>query len=270
MLPDHRTELIPAAVTPPRNQRQTRLASPRADSAKSPGRCQFALSLLGLAVACGVLAQAPETATLEARERLLAELSRQGIEAPAVLEALRRVPREEFVPEPLRGSAYDNRPLPIGSGQTISQPYIVALMSQLLGAEPGARVLEIGTGSGYQAAVLAELGLQVYTIEILPELADRAGETLRRLGYESIRQRVGDGYRGWPEEAPFDGVIVTAAPDEVPAALVEQLRPGGRMVIPVGPQSGAQVLQLLEKNAEGDLAIRDVIAVRFVPMIQRR
>lgn len=185
---------------------------------------------------------------------------------PAVLGALERAPRHEFVPQALRPEAYADRPLPIGEGQTISQPYIVAIMTHLLGVGPGARVFELGTGSGYQAAVLAELGARVYSVEIVPELASRARETLERLGYREVRVRAGDGYLGWPEEAPFDGILVTAAGDHVPQPLVDQLRPGGRLVMPVGPAVGVQQLQVLEKTADGRLSPREVLPVRFVPI----
>jgi protein-L-isoaspartate(D-aspartate) O-methyltransferase len=179
------------------------------------------------------------------------------------------VPRHEFVPDDVRSWAYEDTALPIGSGQTISQPYIVALMSELLACGRGERILEIGTGSGYQAAVLAEMGCEVFSVEILRELGERAAATLARLGYVA-RTRIGDGYAGWPEEAPFDGVIVTAAPEQVPSALIEQLAPEGRMVIPVGPTGGVQELLLLRKQADGSLAEREIIPVRFVPMVRRR
>lgn len=186
--------------------------------------------------------------------------------APAVMAAMARVPRHEFVPEDLRRHAYDNRPLPIGLGQTISQPYIVALMTDLLECGPQARVLEVGTGSGYQAAVLAELVGHVYTIEIVPELGENARSTLERLGYRNVTVRVGDGYLGWPEHAPFDGIIVTAAPTDIPAPLIEQLRPGGRMVIPVGEPWTGQSLLVLEKHADGTLTRKNVLPVAFVPL----
>lgn len=186
--------------------------------------------------------------------------------APEVMAAIARVPRHEFVPADLRHRAYDNRPLPIGLGQTISQPYIVALMTDLLGCGPGARVLEVGTGSGYQAAVLAELVDHVYTIEIVAELGDSARRTLERLGYRNVTVRVGDGYLGWPEHAPFDGIIVTAAPEEIPPPLVEQLKPGGRMVIPVGEPWTGQNLLVLEKQPDGTLSRRNLLPVAFVPL----
>lgn len=181
---------------------------------------------------------------------------------PRVLEAMRQVPRHEFVPAALRYAAYRNRPLDIGSGQTISQPYIVALMSDLLQLEPDSKVLEIGTGCGYQAAVLAALAGEVYSIEIVHDLGVRAAETLQRLG-TGVHTRIGDGYKGWPEAAPFDAIIVTAAPDHIPPALVDQLKPGGRMVIPVGTRH--QELIVVTKNADGTTLNEDVVPVRFVP-----
>jgi len=190
--------------------------------------------------------------------------------SPAVIAAMDRVERHEFVPEALRALAYEDRPLPIGYGQTISQPYIVALMTDLLELMPGDRVLEIGTGSGYQAAVLAELGLEVYSIEIVPELGDEAAARLDRLGYDKVATRVGDGYYGWPERALFDGLVVTAAAGHVPPPLIEQLKPGGRMVIPVGEPFRVQHLVLITKAADGTLRSRQLLPVRFVPLTGRR
>lgn len=191
------------------------------------------------------------------------QIEARGVRTPRVLEAMRRAPRHEFVPAGFRDEAYLDQPLPIGEGQTISQPYIVAIMTELSGARDGSRVLEIGTGSGYQAAVLAELGAEVFTIEIVPELAARATATLDRLGYTNVHVRSGDGARGWPEAAPFDAVLVTAAAPVVPRALLDQLAPGGRLVIPVGGY--AQELEVHTKTEEG-VEVRDVISVRFVPM----
>jgi len=181
-----------------------------------------------------------------------------------VLAAMRKVPRHEFVPEPLRAEAYDDHPLPIGLGQTISQPYIVAFMTEQLEPKRTDRVLEIGTGSGYQAAVLAELVAEVYTIEIVEELANRAAADLKRLGYTNVHVRAGDGYKGWAEAAPFDSVIVTCAPEQVPQPLTDQLRNGGRMIIPVGPLWN-QELVLLRKEG-GKLEQHAVLPVQFVPM----
>ena len=198
-------------------------------------------------------------------ERGLPDDPESGI-AEEVLEAMARVPRHEFVPEDLVDSAYDDRPLPIGYGQTISQPYIVALMTDLLNPEPGERVLELGTGSGYQAAVLAELDLAVHTIEIVPALGMEAAQRLARLGYDSVATRIGDGYYGWPEAAPFDGIVVTAAASHVPPPLVSQLAAGGRMVIPVGQPFMVQQLVLVTKDAAGSVRTRQLLPVRFVPL----
>jgi protein-L-isoaspartate(D-aspartate) O-methyltransferase len=184
----------------------------------------------------------------------------------AVLDALRRIPRHRFVPDEIIERAYEDRPLPIGYGQTISQPYIVALMSEKLGVKPGDKVLEIGTGSGYQAAVLAEMGVQVYTIEIIPELADQAAARLGALGYTQIHTQAADGYWGWPAEAPFDAIIVTAAPDHVPQPLVEQLKPGGRLVIPVGPVGAIQTLWRFSADESGELIAENLGGVSFVPL----
>lgn len=197
------------------------------------------------------------------RNRLVDEVRSQGVSDEKVLAAMRTVPRHEFVPPRYREAAYENHPLPIGMDQTISQPYIVGYMTQALQLNGGEKVLEIGTGSGYQAAVLAEIAGEVYTIEILEPLARHAEHTLSRLGYDNVHVRVGDGYKGWPEQAPFDAIIVTAAPDHVPEPLVEQLKVGGRMVIPVG--SWNQRLILITKTSEGVTKQAD-LPVMFVPM----
>ena len=197
--------------------------------------------------------------------RTQAHTGRQRLDA-RVMGAMASVPRHEFVPKKLRDLAYANRPLPIGHGQTISQPYIVALMTELADLRPDDVVLEIGTGSGYQAAVLAKLVRQVYTIEIIPELGQRAETDLRRLGYANVQVRIGDGYHGWPEHAPFDAILVTAAPDRIPTPLLEQLRPGGRLVVPVGPTDRTQWLKLLRKDERGALHEEDVLPVGFVPL----
>jgi protein-L-isoaspartate(D-aspartate) O-methyltransferase len=183
----------------------------------------------------------------------------------AVMNAMGAVPRHEFVPAGVRALAYENRPLPIGEGQTISQPYIVALMTDLAGIGADSVVLEVGTGSGYQAAVLAEIAKHVYTIEILEPLGREAARVLEQLGYDNVSVRIGDGYAGWPEAAPFDAIVVTAAPETVPAPLVEQLARGGRLVVPVGGADATQSLQLWQKDAAGDLITTDVVPVMFVP-----
>ncbi len=206
-----------------------------------------------------------------AREHMVREtIAARGVKAPRVLEALRRVPRHRFVPPSLAGSAYSDRPLPIGWGQTISQPYIVAAMTEAAAPEPGARCLEVGTGSGYQAAVLAELCGRVYSIEYLPELAEFAAKNLRALGYR-VELRTGDGYAGWPEAQPFDVIVVTAAPERVPEPLLDQLALGGRLVIPVGPEGGVQELALYVRRRPGrdpaSFERRSLAEVRFVPFL---
>jgi protein-L-isoaspartate(D-aspartate) O-methyltransferase len=190
---------------------------------------------------------------------------RRGIRDARVIEAMREVPRHRFVPSSWQDQAYDDHPLPIGKGQTISQPYIVALMTEAARIDPGETVLEIGTGSGYGAAVASRLAKAVYTIEIIPELAASAGRLLAELGVANVHVRAGDGYRGWPEHAPFDAIIVTAAPDHVPKPLVDQLAVGGRLVIPVGRQEAVQVLKVITRTAAG-VRDEDLLDVRFVPM----
>ncbi len=184
----------------------------------------------------------------------------------AVLAAMRKVPRHAFVDAEMRRYAYDNGPLPIGHGQTISQPYIVALMTDLARPTRESRVLEVGTGCGYQTAVLAELAAEVYSIEIVPPLAELAAERLRRLGYQNVHLRTGDGYHGWPEHAPFDAILVTAAAPTVPPPLIEQLAAGGRLVIPVGEPAFGQELRLLEEGTDGELETHDILPVAFVPL----
>jgi protein-L-isoaspartate(D-aspartate) O-methyltransferase len=184
---------------------------------------------------------------------------------PTVLDAMRQILRDAFVPEDVKAFAYEDTPLPIGYSQTISQPFIVALMTDLLDVGSGDTVLEIGTGSGYQAAVLSPLVDQVYSIEIVPELGERAAGTLEEQGFENVETRVADGYYGWPEAAPFDGVIVTAAAGQIPPPLVEQLEPGGKMVIPVGTPFSAQMLMLVEKQEDGSITTRQILPVQFVP-----
>ena len=206
-------------------------------------------------------------AFVAARQRMVGEQlagTGQSITNTRVLAAMGRVPRHEFVPEHLRSHAYDDGPLPIGHDQTISQPYVVAFMTERLDPHTTDRVLEVGTGSGYQAAVLAELVAEVYTVEIIKPLAQRAEADLKRLSYTNVHVRAGDGYQGWPEAAPFDDIIVTCAPENVPPPLVKQLKDGGRMIIPVGPM-GNQELVLLRKQGER-LEQRAVLPVRFVPM----
>jgi len=201
------------------------------------------------------------------RQQMVAEqLVPRGIENDRVLVVMGNVPRHEFVSDSVRHSAYDDHPLPIGEGQTISQPYIVALMTELADPRSSQRVLEVGTGSGYQAAVLAELVAEVYTIELLPGLAQSAETRLNRLGYgDTIHVRAGDGYLGWPDAAPFDSILVTCGADHVPEPLFEQLKAGGKMIIPVGPRAN-QVLRVIEKDSRGKRHSRDVAPVRFVPL----
>jgi protein-L-isoaspartate(D-aspartate) O-methyltransferase len=185
---------------------------------------------------------------------------------PRVMEALGRVPREQFVPAAMQAAAYDNGPLPIGHGQTISQPYIVALMTDLLSPGADDRVLEIGTGSGYQTAILSCLARTVYTVEVIPALGEVAAERLAGLNYTNIHYRIGNGYQGWPEHAPYDAIIVTAAAPEIPPALIDQLKPGGRLVIPVGWQYLPQELMLVEKDVRNVIHSRGILGVAFVPL----
>lgn len=201
------------------------------------------------------------------RQQMVSEqLAARGIENERVLAVMGKVPRHDFVSDSVRHAAYDDHPLLIGEGQTISQPYIVALMTELAAPQPDHRVLEVGTGSGYQAAVLAELVGEVYTIELLPGLAQSAEARLNRLGYgEKVHVRTGDGYLGWPDAAPFDSILVTCGADHVPDPLFEQLKPGGKMIIPVGPRSN-QELRVVEKDLRGQRRSRDVVPVRFVPL----
>jgi len=225
---------------------------------------QFLILAAIAAAGCG---QKPTPASDFAaqRQRMVTEqLKARGISDERVLNAMNKVPREEFVPPDSRAGSYEDGPLPIGYGQTISQPYIVAFMTEQLRLKPSDRVLEIGTGSGYQAAILAELMSQVYSIEIVEPLAKNAEATLQRLGYENVHVKIGDGYKGWPEAGPFDAIIVTCAPDKVPQPLVDQLKDAGRMVIPVGDRI-AQELYLLEKK-NGQLKQSATLPVRFVPM----
>jgi protein-L-isoaspartate(D-aspartate) O-methyltransferase len=221
-------------------------------------------------LACGTKergAVTPDDSRAAAREAMVAgQIEGRGIRDPAVLRAMRIVPRHEFVPAQQRAEAYEDRPLPIGDGQTISQPYVVAFMTEAAAVRAGARVLEIGTGSGYQAAVLAELGADVYTIEIVPALGEAARAALARTGYARVHARTGDGHAGWPEAAPFDAILVTAAAPEVPAALLTQLAPGGRLVMPVG--DAWQEIEIHERTGEG-ITVTSALPVRFVPLVGR-
>lgn len=208
---------------------------------------------------------ATDTGTAQRLEMVRDQIERRGIRDPAVLRAMREVPREAFVPPAQRHLAYADHPLPIGFGQTISQPYIVGYMTEAAQLTADSRVLEIGTGSGYQAAVLAEIADEVYSIEIVPELAARAEATLDSLGYDNVQVRAGNGYLGWPEAAPFDGIVVTAAPPRIPDALVQQLAPGARMVVPVG--TAFQQMTIVERTPAG-IVESTTLPVRFVPMVQ--
>jgi protein-L-isoaspartate(D-aspartate) O-methyltransferase len=226
------------------------------------------LGFMFLCVATGGGAMTNEDADFApARGAMVSEqIAARGVKDPAVLQAMRSVPRHRFVPFGEQRYAYRDTPLPIGHGQTISQPYIVALMTELVRPHADARVLEVGTGSGYQAAVLAEIVEHVYTIEIESELARTAAAVLDELGYDNITVRAGDGYNGWKEHAPFDIIVVTAAPDHVPQALIDQLKDGGRMIVPVGAVYAVQELRLIEKDASGTLREKNIAPVRFVPL----
>ena len=222
------------------------------------------LVLVGFLAACSAGA-GPQDDLAKARSEMVQKQVRaRGVEDRRVLTAMEQVPRHRFVPEDMRGSAYDDKPLPIGWDQTISQPYIVGLMTDLLDLKPSHKVLEIGTGSGYQAAVLSRLVSQVYTIEIVKPLGEQARGTLQRLGYANVHTRIGDGYKGWPEAAPFDAIIVTAAPPQVPQPLLDQLRVGGKLVVPEG--SSWQDLTVYTRQKDGSFHKETVLPVRFVPM----
>lgn len=212
----------------------------------------------------------PDTTRQPERSRMVDEqIAGRGIDDAPTLNALRKVPRHRFVPAEYRSFAYEDSPLPIGYGQTISQPFIVAIMTEIAAITRSTKVLEIGTGSGYQAAVAAELSDQVFSIEIVPALAERAAATLKELGYNDVTVRAGDGYHGWPEHAPFDVIIVTAAADTVPPPLIAQLKDGGRLLIPVGPLFGVQNLVLVTKQ-EGKVRTRTLMPVRFVPLTRAK
>jgi protein-L-isoaspartate(D-aspartate) O-methyltransferase len=254
----------------PEHRAIARLVSPR-EARDNTGMRTGVLTVatVGMLLACEasprlIDSKQEDAAFQTARDRMVRDqIAARGITNERVLAALGRVPRHRFVPAAQRDAAYGDHPLPIGHGQTISQPYIVALMTDLADLQPGESVLEIGTGSGYQAAVLAEMGVRVKSIEIVPPLAEDASHLLRELGYDGIEVRAGDGYRGWPEGAPFDAILVTAAPPEIPQPLVEQLAIGGRLVVPVGTQ--LQELVVKTRTPEG-LRDRTVLPVRFVPM----
>ena len=205
-----------------------------------------------------------------AREAMVREqIAERGVRDPRVIEAMRQVPRHLFVPLPDRERAYADAPVPIGEGQTISQPYIVALMTELVRPQPTDRALEVGTGSGYQAAVLSRVVEHVYTIELEETLGRRAEGVLRELKHDNVTVRIGDGYAGWPEHAPFDIIMVTAAPEQIPQPLIDQLKPGGRLIVPVGPRFTVQQLQLIEKDAAGAIHTKNVSPVMFVPLRRR-
>ncbi len=227
-------------------------------------------ALLALLLLLSAVSVPADDAGRAARDAMVrTQIETRGVRDPATLAAMRAVPRHGFVPPDLAASAYEDRPLPIGYGQTISQPYIVAVMTETLRLKPGHRVLEIGTGSGYQAAVLARIVREVFTIEIVPDLGNTARERLKALGYRNVRVRVADGYDGWPEEAPFDAIVVTAAADYIPPPLIRQLKDGGRMVIPVGSPFFVQTLMLVEKDG-GKVRTTSLMPVRFVPFTRRR
>jgi len=227
-------------------------------------RAQVFLLILFFANTLNLVAQDFETLRYQMVEK---QLVARDIRSSVVLDAMRNVPRHLFVPQNIRSHAYEDTPLPIGLEQTISQPYIVAFMTEILKPTPEMKILEIGTGSGYQAAVLAHLGCDVYTIELLPELAERAEKILNELNYSNVTVRCGNGYDGWHEKAPFDAIIVTAAPDKIPEKLIEQLKDGGKMIIPVGPVSSPQWLKLITKSGRRIIE-EDLLPVRFVPMVK--
>ena len=241
-------------------------------------RCEYAIAALLLLSSTAAVSLQDEAGHAAARADMVAEIaayarsagdSEQGFDQ-RVMQAIGDVPRHEFVPEESERLAYENRPLPIGHGQTISQPYIVALMTDLIDPQPGDTVLEIGTGSGYQAAILSPLVQNTYSIEIIEPLADQAQARLQRLGYDNVTTRLGDGYYGWKEHAPFDAIVVTAAASHVPPPLIAQLKAGGRMVIPVGGRFLTQQLLLIEKRENDQIVTRQIAAVRFVPLTGER
>jgi protein-L-isoaspartate(D-aspartate) O-methyltransferase len=235
-----------------------------ARSSRALRACLTALSCFG----AGDQVKALDDSSYDAaRESMVREqIAARGVRDPRVIEAMRQVPRHLFVPAVDRDRAYADSPVPIGEGQTISQPYIVALMTELVRPKSGDRALEVGTGSGYQAAVLSRLVAHVYTIELEETLGRRATTVLREQKYDNVTVRIGDGYAGWPEHDPFDIIMVTAAPEQVPQPLIDQLKPGGRLVVPVGPRFTVQTLQLIEKDASGTVRTRNVSPVMFVPL----
>jgi protein-L-isoaspartate(D-aspartate) O-methyltransferase len=238
-------------------------------------RVSTAALIVALSLLAGACAPAVARDAADDRRAMIETIKAHAPQGPApiserTLGAMAAVAREEFVPIELRAQAYRDTPLPIGHGQTISQPYVVALMTELAGVDADEVVLEVGTGSGYQAAVLAKLARKVFTIEIVEPLGRGAEQTLRRLGYANVEVRIGDGYAGWREHAPFDAIVVTAAPEEVPPPLLDQLAPGGRLVIPVGGSAFDQQLTVIEKAADATIAKREVLPVRFVPLTRDR
>lgn len=232
----------------------------------NPGSLLLLLLLLSVGVNIPVTLAQTDAYRQERLDMVRDQIDRRGVHSEKVLEAMRAVPRHRFIPKQYRRDPYGDHPVPIGYGQTISQPYIVGYMTEKLDVQPGDRVLEIGTGSGYQAAVLAEITTNVFTIEIIPELAASARRTLKELGYDQVRARQGDGYFGWESQAPWDGIVVTAAAEHIPPPLVRQLKPGGVMCIPVGSRFGTQYLLRVEKDADGEVTTRNMMPVRFVPL----
>ncbi len=232
--------------------------------------CLAGLLLPIIFMNCTAMPVSEETFKKQRQEMVARQIAGRDVTDKQVLEAMSKVPRHLFVPKSEEHSAYDDRPLPIGHGQTISQPYIVALMTELARVSKDDVVLEIGTGSGYQAAVLAVLARRVYTIEYLEPLGEQARQRLGTLGYSNVEVKIGDGYQGWPEKQPFDAILVTAAIDHIPQPLIDQLKPGGRLVIPVGGEMDTQVLRVVEKDARGKTSQQDIIPVRFVPFLGER